>query len=248
MPKGSGTGGGGGGGRSGGGGGGAGGGAVEKVPPAVRNPGYHSDSEDPVLNPGGVLTGPGKNVEHLPGADIQPITAYSGGHIMGGERFKGLNAEKLNRSIYDPKGFKQTLELSGESDAVIADYVKRAGAFKNELNASLDKVRNYEGQVYRTINDRSATLADAYVPGKPVVLKEFVSTSRSSTPSYRPFEGADEGQTRFVIKSKTGKWIEKVSNFSEENEVLFRSGTRFMVKSKKYNRTRGTWDIFMDEM
>lgn len=222
-------------------------GAPEIVPPHSAGHGAQYPG-DPITNPGGTLTGPGTKAEFLPADEVASIIGYTGGKVPGGERFKGLNAEKLNRSLYDPEGFKRTLELAGESPASIADYVKRAAKYKDELNASLSKLRNYEGQVYRTISDTSGNLAKMYEPGKPITLKEFVSTSRSPRPSYMAFEHASTGSTRFVIESKTGKWIESVSNYAAEKEVLFRSGTKFMVTKKTYNKDRGTWDIHMKEI
>lgn len=241
------------------GGGGGGGGAPEQqatggktpdqIPPAEEI-GYAGPSypEDPVTNPGGTLTGPGVNVENLTRSERAAIEAYTGSKVPGGERFSGLNAEKLNRYLYDKEGFVRTLELAGESPAKIADYLKRAEAYKVELNRALDKVRNYQGQVYRTISDSTGELAARYEPGKAVTLREFVSTSRSTNPSYKPFDLAGTGETRFLIQSKTGKWVEKVSHFRPEREVLFKSDTSFMVTKKVFNRSRGTWDIHLKEL
>lgn len=225
------------------------GGPPEVVPPAkeigMKPPNF---PQDPVTNPGGTLTGPGVKVEQLSAAERASIEAYTGAHVAGGERFAGLNAEKLNRSLYDPEGFKRTLELAGESPASVADYVRRAAQYKAELNTALDKVRNYQGQVYRMISDSGGNLAAKYEVGKTTVLREFVSTSRSTNPSYKPFDMAGTGDTRFVIQSKTGKWVERVSRYGPEREVLFKSDTAFMTTKKVFNRERGSWDIYLTEL
>lgn len=228
--------------------GGGAGGPVEQVPSTPGNWAADKYPSDPVTNPGGQLTGPGVKAEQLSASDAAPIIAYTGGKVPGGERFKGLSAEKLNRSLYDPEGFKRTLELAGESPSSIADYMRRATQYKNELNAAMDKLRNYEGEVYRTISDHGGSLAAKYEVGKPVTFKEFVSTSRSTAPTYKAFDYASTGDTRFVIQSKTGKWIESISNYTGEREVLFKSGSKFMVTKKTFNKDRGTWDIHMKEI
>lgn len=229
--------------------GGGAGGASEQVPPAsdIGMAGAKFP-DDPVVNPGGTLTGSGVKVESMEASQRASIEAYTGKKVAGGERFKGLNAEKLNRSLYDPEGFKRTLEMAGEPPSVIADYVRRADAFKRELNTALDQVRNYEGEVYRTISDSGGKLAGMYEPGKAVTMKEFVSTSRSTNPSYKAFDMAGTGDTRFIIQSKTGKWVEKVSQYGPEREVLFKSGSKFMVQSKTFNKSRGTWDVRLKEI
>jgi hypothetical protein len=204
--------------------------------------------DDPDVKPGGVLTGPGVKDSELSPADRDAISAYTGLKVDNGERFAGLNAENLNKSLYDKQGFIDELKLGGYTPSEISDLVKRAEAYKVELNASLNKLKNYEGEVYRTIKDPGRGFVDKYVVGKPTRMDEFVSTSRATNPSYMPYHRAMNGKIRFKIQSKSGKMVENVSRFYEEREVLFRSGTKFMVRSKNYNADRGTWDIDLVEL
>lgn len=210
-----------------------------------------SSPTDPVLNPGGSLTGPGVAAENLPTTAQDSIIAYSGAYVQGGERFRGLNAEKLNRSLYDPEGFKRTLELAGETPEAIADYVKRAKAYKVELDESLSRVRNYSGEVYRVVDNVNVggrQLADTFEAGKVAHFKEFLSTSRAPNPSYKAYANASIDEVRFKIKSKRGKSIETISGHGPEREVLFKSGSSFRVTRKVWNQGRGTWDIDMEEI
>lgn len=223
---------------------------LEKLPAAQLNE-YREPGDTPI-NPGGQLVGPGVAVEKLAKADKDSIIAYSGAHVDGGERFKGLNAEKVNRSLYDPEGFKRTLKMAGESEESIADYVKRAKAYQVELDRSLSKVRNYEGEVYRTISNSDLgggrRIADSFEAGKPVTFREFLSTSRAPNGAYKAYAKAGNGEIRFKIQSKSGKSIEKVSWATSEREVLFKSGSSFNIVSKTYNQSRGSWDIVMEEI
>lgn len=246
-----------GGGNAGGGGGGGGpptgsatGGAAGEVVPPAKEPGMAGATfpDDPVTNPGGVLTGPGVKAEQLAAKDSGPARAYTGAHVEGFDHYAGLNAEKLNRTLYDPAGVRRTLEMAGESQAYIDDFFKRASRYQKELNTSLDKMKSYQGQTYRTVSDSGGQLAAKYQPGKPVTMKEFVSASRSTNPSYKPYDLASTGSTRFIIQSKSGKLVEKISQYQAEREVLFKSGSKFMVTSKKFNSERGTWDISLKEL
>lgn len=203
------------------------------------------EPDDAPINEGGVLTGPGVKAEDLPSKYKEAIFAYSGGKVVAGERFAGFDAEKLNMYIYNKQRF---IDLyTNKSNR--ADLLKRAEAFKNELNTSLGKVRNYEGEVYRTINADPAVIGARYTEGKIATVPEFISSSRSIKGSMTQYDSVyGPSEVRFQIKSKTGKLIERVSNYRAELEVLFKSDTKFMVISKKMNKSRNTLDIIMEEI
>lgn len=199
--------------------------------------------EDPTVNPGGQLVGEGGLVENMPKEVQDSIVAYTGGEVTGGARFGRMSAEELNRVLRDPE-FRESLGRLDPARLKIAD------AYQKELNRSLDRLRSYKGEVYRTIDDATGNIAKKFEPGRPYKFDEFLSTSRSTNPSYKPFADARRGQTRFKIEAtgKGGKWVEKISEFTPEREVLFKSGSRFMVTSRKFNAQRGTWDISLREI
>jgi len=230
--------------QSGGGGGGGGGAAAKEAAggAAILEPkqlgpegdkGYDFES-DPAMNPGGTLTGAGIDVAEAPASVTDSIVAYTGGYVTGGERFAGLNAEKMNKMLRDPAIQNKKL-------------LEQARAFEKELNTSLGKLRNYKGEVYRLISNDSGTLQNLYEVGKAVKFNDFLSTSRSISAENFPFSSARSG-IRFTIQSKTGKMIEIVSAFTREYEILMRSGTKFKITGKFYNESRGTWEIAMTEI
>ena len=243
MPKGGGS---GGGGRRGGGGRGVSGGGGSKVLkklPADYNGVSKEAVEakklpgDPTIHPGGKIIDDGKLVQNLPEKQQEAIKAYTGAYVPGGDRFAGLNAEELNRALYDKEGFISTYGR--------AQYT-RALRFKEELDSSLSKVASYRGEVYRVIADNG--LSERFVPGKVHTFNEFLSTSRTPRSSYKAFVSSGPGQIRFIIQSKKGKLIEQVSAYGGEKEVLFRSGSSFMITKKVPNHSRGTVDIWMKEI
>lgn len=230
-------------GGSAGGGGGGGGEAAGGAPPpeTVKLPKKSEIYEsmvvgtDPTINPGGKLVGKGVKAENLSAEAQKSIKAYTGSKVPGGERFS-VKPEQLNKV------------LRGETSGLTKAKVSQAKAYQKELNESLSKLRSYKGETYRTISDFDSKIASKYIPGKIVRQPEFTSTSRVPSASYKPFHGASSGSTRFKVQSKTGKLIEKISEYKAEKEVLFRSGTNFKVTSKTWNPGRGTWDISLTEL
>lgn len=99
----------------------------------------------------------------------------------------------------------------------------------NSLNAALDKMPNHVGTVYRKA-DLSAEVASLYRPGMIVEERAFTSSSKNS--------GEWGGNHRYEISSLTGKDVSRMAIHPSEQEVLFRSGTRFRVISKTGNVIR----------
>ena len=65
-----------------------------------------------------------------------------------------------------------------------------------------------------------------YVPGRTVTWAAFSSSSRREDAAYRR-------NTRFIILGRHGKDISPYSATPGEDEVLFRSGTRVRVVSRR---------------
>lgn len=110
--------------------------------------------------------------------------------------------------------------LNGALRSGDAISAARVEPFRSMLNAALDKMPVYEG-----LTKRGAYLDATAMSGLEVgkVLKEqaFLSTSYG--------DGAFDGNVRYVIYSKNGKNIERLSSFSSEQEVLFKAGTEFEI-------------------
>jgi hypothetical protein len=74
----------------------------------------------------------------------------------------------------------------------------------------------------------SPEISKLYQPGKVFVEQGFMSTSKDSS--------TWSGDLQFVIKSKTGRDIQKISSHPGEAEVLFKSGTRFKIAAREGNK------------
>lgn len=202
----------------------------------------------PLPNEGkGVYTA-GPQAQQLPKKQQESILAYSGGQVKGGERFAGINAEKLNKVLYD-KGGANYIKMSDP------DKYKRMMDFKAELNSSLSNAAKYQGETYRVVGNYDAGkavgrqgLAERFKAGEVAHFDEFISSAHSAE-SVFSYKSASSAQMRFKITGKSGVNIERVSTYgSAETEVLFGSGKNFMVTSKKWNTVRQNWDISMTEI
>lgn len=101
---------------------------------------------------------------------------------------------------------------------------KHIPTFGAILSECLEKLPNYTGNVYRSIN-----LTDdeykRYLNNDIIIESFFISTSRSQ------LIGNQFGNFRFEIFSQTGKCIENISKFANEKEVVFNYETTFRIIS-----------------
>ncbi|AWK03308.1 hypothetical protein HYN56_03360 [Flavobacterium crocinum] len=104
--------------------------------------------------------------------------------------------------------------------------------FGRYLNSSLNKLESFKALCYRAIICNRSDLQkyyDAFANGSVVVEKSFWSCSKSKLIAWMFSESP-----LFIIISKRGKDIEKISKFGgvgaqNEKEVLFMSGSKFKV-------------------
>jgi len=94
------------------------------------------------------------------------------------------------------------------------------------LNAGLEKLPKYTQTTYRRAS-LTPEQFKAYEVGKVVEERGFTSTSKN--------QGTWSGDYSYTIHGKNGRDVEKLSSHPSEAEVLFKSGSRFFVKSVKGN-------------
>jgi hypothetical protein len=108
------------------------------------------------------------------------------------------------------------------------DLTAEEQVFVRDLRAALAKLRNYRGKVFREVQ-LSAEEVARYQRGSIVTEPAFTSASRGR----RSILG---GNTRFTIRSSTGKSVSRYSAKPHEKEVLFAPGTSFEVVRVRYNK------------
>lgn len=127
----------------------------------------------------------------------------------------------INKGLRGQK-FEQFAETGPQFTMVLNKKITK------QINDGLSKLEDFSGTVYRGaslpggLEAMEAAVAKHYKVGTVITEKGFTSTSteRSSMLS---------GRIRFEIQSKTGKVVRTLSRHEHENEVLFRSGTKFKV-------------------
>jgi hypothetical protein len=123
----------------------------------------------------------------------------------------------------------QDREKSGDKRNI--EEIRQRVAIQTALiNSALDKMPNYEGKVYR-VSALDPAIANSYKVGQEITEKGFTSTGTEKPIGINIKKGKIE--TIFNIKSKTGKSISKFSDTPQEDEVLFKSGTKFKVTKKR---------------
>lgn len=139
------------------------------------------------------------------------------------------NVEKAVVRAYTGSAYKELNR--GLRDGVLTE--KQWGEVKH-LNNALDKLPPHLGEVTRQAS-LNKDVYERYKPGMIVEERGFTSTSSKKNWSWA------SGSTQYHIQSKTGRSISHLSSHSSEQEVLFKSGTRFRV-----TKTEGK-NVYMEE-
>lgn len=102
----------------------------------------------------------------------------------------------------------------------------------NKLNQTLDKLPNTKGDVFRgiSVNDPSG-FANSLKNAGSFKFDSFTSTTTSKSKA-KEFTTKNKSVI-FEIKSKTGKNVAKLSSQKDEDEVLFKAGTRFKYRGHR---------------
>jgi hypothetical protein len=100
------------------------------------------------------------------------------------------------------------------------------------INSGLAKLSEYKGTALR-VQTMTKILSRQYCVGCIITMKAFTSTTLLS--------GIGDNDTVLEIKSKRGRYIAPLSTNEEEEEVLFRTGTKFKVLF--YDRTHGKYTL-----
>jgi len=160
--------------------------------------------------------------------------------LMGGkgasQQFRQQAAAQLKNSGLSkhltPEAAMPIIAYSGSHYGVLNDQLRKGQMtmaqykFAKSLNAGLDRLPAHTGTTFRKANISPEQLA-LYKPGMVVEERGFTSTSKS--------QGTWSGSTQYIVHGKTGRDISKISSHKSEQEVLFKSGTRFLVESVKGN-------------
>lgn len=101
------------------------------------------------------------------------------------------------------------------------------------LQNLFEKMPKYNGDVIRGVDiGDSRVFLNKFVPGEIVTMKGFVSTTISeNSRELGNFIKDEDSSVIFKINSKSGMPIDGLSQYPEENEILFNHNTKFKVVS-----------------
>lgn len=102
------------------------------------------------------------------------------------------------------------------------------------LNNTLNRIAPTKGDCYRFISLEEEELAQ-YKEGVVIQEDAFCSTTAVNDQYfYKKLTYSDAINTRFIIHGSSGRNISALAAFSDEQEVLFKSGTKFKVGKTKH--------------
>lgn len=151
---------------------------------------------------------------------------------------EGFCIHIYTRSFYDY--INSYLREKTEKDENYESYMKIT-------DAALEKMPAHIGDCYRGINMSKELFEkynDAFTNNKPYTEQAYTSTSDDPTKAF-------EGNATYLITSKTGRKISELSEFGkQEEEVLFKAGTKFNIKDIIVSGTKfePRYEIHMEEL
>lgn len=114
----------------------------------------------------------------------------------------------------------------GKTDKIVSQIIQ-----------DLQTAKPFAGTVYRGLTLDKADISNTFKVGRIYRDMGFMSTSKNHTVSQKfntlgvPLSRTDNRSITLVIESKTGKDISRISQYPEEQEVLFLPLTGFEVVS-----------------
>lgn len=109
-------------------------------------------------------------------------------------------------------------------------------------NSGLSKLPTYQGIAYRGARINTNIIEkyeEAFKSGKPFTEAAYMSTSTDLTQKF-------DGNVVFMVQSKNGVPVKMLSEFESEEEVLFKPGSQFKIKSFVKNEAK--YEIVMEEI
>lgn len=134
------------------------------------------------------------------------------------QSYKQGTVEEKTLDSYGSRGSQVNYPLR---DGGLTDVDK---AYIRNLDKSLDKEKNYKGEVYRGVNN--VNVKD-YIKNVGGTIQYNSYTSSSKLKSVTENFGTD---VIFVIKSKTGKDVSSKMPIKSEQEVIFKRNTKFIIE------------------
>ncbi len=150
--------------------------------------------------------------------------------------YAGGLSRRINEYCCGPKGFWTRWQN------------RKTAKYHNNLVSGLAKLDPFEGAVFRDDYEPEAEKHARYLKeGGVITLERFWSSSRKRTRQYGGDTPRRANDLTLVIRSRTGRSIEKIGWIFIDYEVLFAPGARFRV-DMVFPRVGGSHLVFMTEL
>lgn len=133
-------------------------------------------------------------------------------------------------------------------------------AYKTAVNGVLEKMPRYNGITYRGVSIASdsdkqiMSVLESFQKGEPLVYEPLISTT-TSIHTADSFAGSSyQNHIIFKIHGRAGVNVKPISYYSGENEVIFRSGSKFRILDVRKVTDgndigrAGGWTVEMEEI
>jgi len=165
----------------------------------------------------------------------EAMEALFGGHKASGSYIKNAKAKLQTAGLTNyltPEEAVGVIAYTGSHYRGVNDQLRKGvmtvAQYKlmKSINAGLDKMPAYQGTTYRKASLTAEQFA-LYKEGMVVEERGFTSTSKN--------KNVWSGSHQYTVHGKSGRDVQKISNYHNEAEVLFKSGTRFYVEKVEGN-------------
>ena len=125
-------------------------------------------------------------------------------------------------TLYNTSKYSLLGQYSGRAYKDINPLLKEKGilGLEQRLYEETNKLKTYEGTVYRGARDRNMQVGE-------VLTQEYLTSSSKEIMEASNFLNYEDKNVLYIIQSKTGKVLDDTHH--EEFEVVFRPGTQFNV-------------------
>ena len=122
------------------------------------------------------------------------------------------------------------------------NLTKKDLGFISVVEQGLSKLPDVTGEVYRNVDFGVADIA-LYKVGAVITEPSFLSSSKK-----KYLKGFQNKTTYIVIKSKSGKFIQNLSKYPQQYEVLFQEKRQFKVIENRYEPSIRQQYILLEEV
>lgn len=181
-----------------------------------------------------------KQLTGLTPEELSVITRFTNGMTF-------CNAYNLrNTSAYWKRVWKS--KISGLSPETVKKMEQVIEEYTEAVSGILDKMKRYDGIVFRGLHDEGAReIIRDCIAAWDNGTKVWTTLGPASTSTSLCVARNFDGDLIMIIRNKTGAWIQPISEYSGELEVMIKRHDKFRILTKPYEMG-GRWFIELEQI